>query len=102
MAAPDVDDLPESRSTVVRGAMAPVTMERPDPLAPAFGGAALGAAAVVIFGVFALMASIAGSRPQIVQDLYAKTTNLWAIGGIALVVPILFFVVGLILGKLAR
>ncbi len=102
MNVPEVDDMPEPRGGVVRSAM-PVAMERPDPLAPAFGGAALGAAAVVLFGVFALMASVIGSWPQVIKDLYEMgKTSMIMIGAIALVVPVVFFFVGLILGKIAR
>jgi hypothetical protein len=53
-----VDDAP----VAVRSA-APVFVERDDPLAPAFGGAALGAALVCLFGIFVLSAAMVGTRP---------------------------------------
>src|SRR5688572_9286717 len=46
-----------------RVAAPPVYIEREDSLAPAFGGAALAAAGVAIFGIFVLISAVLGTRP---------------------------------------
>ena len=70
-----------------RVAAPPVYIQAPDPLAPAFGAAALGAAAVMLFAGFVLISGILGTRPDIVQWFgkptlaypTAKDINLFAI-----------------------
>jgi len=76
---------------------APVYVEAADPMAPAFGGAALGATAVVLFAMFVLCSAVAGYRPAVL-DTFAEY-SLWVIAGIGLVVSIIFFVIGLVIGK---
>ena len=76
---------------------APVYVEAADPLAPAFGGAALGATLVVLFAIFVLTSAMAGYRPNILQTF--AEYSLWALAGVGAVISIIFFVIGLIIGK---
>jgi len=71
--------------------------EESDPLAPAFGAAALGAALVVLFGAYALVTGILETGPDILQNV-GKYGFPGVVGG-GLVVTLVFFVVGLIIGK---
>ena len=71
--------------------------EEADPLAPAFGAAALGASLVVIFGAFALVSGVLDSGPDILQTAGKYGFIGVAVGGLA--VTLIFFVVGLIVGK---
>jgi len=97
-----------SRVVELRGALSgsgagrgPATMltteEESDPMAPAFGAAALGAALVVMFGAYALVTGILDTSPEILQNV-TKYGFIGVIGG-GLVVTLIFFVVGLIIGK---
>jgi hypothetical protein len=71
--------------------------EEADPMAPAFGAAALGASLVVIFGAYALVSGILETGPDILQNV-GKYGFIGVVGG-GLVVTLVFFVVGLIIGK---
>ena len=66
-------------------------------MAPAFGAAALGASLVVIFGAYALVSGILETGPDILQNV-GKYGFIGVAGG-GLVVTLIFFVVGLIIGK---
>jgi hypothetical protein len=87
-----------------RMASAPVYVQAPDPMAPAFGGAALGAAIFVFFGIFALISSVMGNRPDAVAwfGVHKQNMNLFLIAVIGLVVVAVGFVIGMITGKVAR
>jgi len=74
-----------------------IYQERPDPMAPAFGAAALAASIVVIFGAFALITGVVDTAPTILTEIAQKGFLIVAGGGLA--VSLIFFVVGLILGK---
>lgn len=71
--------------------------EESDPMAPAFGAAALGASLVVIFGAYALVSGILETGPDILQNV-GKYGFIGVAGG-GLIVTLIFFVVGLIIGK---
>ena len=71
--------------------------EEADPMAPAFGAAALGASLVVIFGAYALVSGILETGPDILQNV-GKYGFIGVVGG-GLIVTLVFFVVGLIIGK---
>jgi hypothetical protein len=75
-------------------------VEKNDPLAVAFGAAALGAAIVVVFGAFALITGVLNTTPAI-MDTVAKSplANVPYMAGAGLGVALLFFLVGLMLGK---
>jgi hypothetical protein len=74
-----------------------IYQERPDPMAPAFGAAALAASIVVIFGAFALITGVLDTSPDILTRVAEKGFLIVAGGGLA--VSLIFFVVGLVLGK---
>jgi hypothetical protein len=75
-----------------------VTMEEePDPMSPAFGAAALGAALVALFGAYALISGVLETNADILQNAGKYGFIGVAAGGLA--VTLVFFVVGLIIGK---
>ncbi|HEX8912476.1 MAG TPA: hypothetical protein VF796_08955 [Humisphaera sp.] len=93
-----VDDAPPP----TRVAAAPVYVEKADPLAPAFGGAALAAALIVGFGLFILVNAVLGNRTG-AMDWFVKqkvTTVMGAVYGAGVV--LFFFLSGLIIGFLGR
>jgi len=81
-----------------RGSVAmPNYEEEADPMAPAFGAAALGASLVVLFGAYALVTGVLDTGPDLLQNVGKYGFLGVAAGGLA--VTLLFFVVGLIIGK---
>jgi hypothetical protein len=81
------------------GVAGPVMIETPDPMAPAFAGACLGASVFVIFGGLALMGAVLGAKVPLVSMVQEKNLSLLALAGIGVGVSLLFFVVGLVAGK---
>jgi hypothetical protein len=78
----------------------PVYVEAPDALAPALGWLALFGAAILIFGLFVLLNAVSGVRPSIISKMSGPQGNgmmylIIAFGGAAV-----FFVIGLIVGKI--
>jgi hypothetical protein len=78
----------------------PVYVEAPDALAPAMGWLALFGAGVVLFGIFVMINVVMGVRPSVIQGMSGPAGKgmvylMMAFGG-----AILFFVIGLIIGKL--
>jgi hypothetical protein len=91
-------DSPRGVGTRSSSGPAPVQyFEKPDPMAPAFGAAALGAALVVIFGAFALITGVLDTSPSILEQVASKGFLIVAGAGVA--VSLIFFVIGLVLGK---
>lgn len=92
-----IDDAPAP----VRAPAAPMLLEKPDPLAPAFGGAALAASLVVGFGMFIIINAILGNNKTgalewaVKQKLTVASGAMYGMGAI-----VVFFLGGLILGKL--
>jgi hypothetical protein len=78
----------------------PVYIQQADPMAPAFGGAALAAAGVCLFGAFVLISSLVGTRPDIVQWFKAQSPFIAVAMGLG--ITLVFFVFGLIFGKLGK
>ncbi|HEV7299740.1 MAG TPA: helix-turn-helix domain-containing protein [Tepidisphaeraceae bacterium] len=72
-------------------------VERPDPMAPAFGGAALGAAFLGLFAAFAIFAGSMGAYPDLVQKAGEQT--FFILTAILLGIALLFWVFGLFIGK---
>jgi len=78
----------------------PVYVEAPDALAPAMGWLAIFGAGVVIFGLFVLLNAVMGVRPAMVATMSGPGGKgmvylMMALGG-----AVLFFVIGLIIGKM--
>lgn len=78
----------------------PVYVEAPDALSPAMGALAFAGALIVGFGIFVLANVLLGVRPKFVQEMSGPEGKgmvylAMAAGGL-----VLFFVVGLIVGKL--
>jgi hypothetical protein len=78
-------------------ASAPVFIQAADPSAPAFGAAALAAAFVILYGIYALVSSLLGTWPQAVS--YFARQNPFLPAGIGIGAAIIFFVFGLLIGK---
>jgi len=94
-----VESLEEPRA-MGRGFGTPVMVEAPDASATAFGAASLAAAFVCLFGAFVVTAAVLGTHPDVIRDLALK--GIWVALGIGLGTAIVFFVVGLFIGKAAR
>jgi len=75
----------------------PTYVEQADPLAPAFGAAALGTAMVLLFAAFVLTSAVFGYTPGFLTTIAEKGFLMLVLGG--LVVTIIFFLVGLGLGR---
>ena len=85
-----------------QAAKAPVVMEAPDPMAPAFGMAALGAALVMLFAVYALVCGISDSYPDIIKKMGSSDAGGFSfliVVGAAFVLPVLMFVGGLVMNR---
>jgi hypothetical protein len=83
----------------------PVPVEAPDPLAPAFGLAALGAAGVVLFAAFALVSGLAGNHPVILQKMGSSAEGGYSfiiVLLMAFALPVVLFVGGMVSGKMGR
>lgn len=78
----------------------PVYVEAADPLASAFGGAALGAALFVIFGGFALISAVLGTRPSLIQSV--DQMSMIVLLGIGVGVSAILAIAGAIIGKTVR
>jgi len=93
----------EPTTTMARTPIVPV--EAPDPLAPAFGMAALGAAFVVLFAVFGLMCGLAGSHPMVIDKMGSSGTNGWSfliVLAMAFGLPLVLFGAGWFMGNTKR
>jgi hypothetical protein len=93
------EDVP---SPPTRLAAQPVMVEREDPLAPAFGGAALAAALVSLFGLFVLTSAVLGTRPASVEWFATKNISLVVGAAIFMGLVVFFFVGGLVVGRLGK
>ncbi len=91
--------LDDEMPTAPRVAAPPMVVQAADPLAPAFGGAALAAAGVMVFASFILIAAVLGSRPNILKWFVDNKINFLTSSGIGLIAVVVFFVIGLIIGR---
>lgn len=84
-----------------RGIGVPTYIEAADPLAPAFGGLALGAVVAVLLGLAAVASGVLGTKPQMLSFLESngKALPLGYLFGGGLAISIVFFIVGLIIGR---
>ena len=96
--APAIGGSAIDRTTRVVGSAAPV-VEEADPLAPAFGGAALAASLVSLVGLLALATGVVGVPIGRTALSPLVGYSFWVIAGIGLVLAVIFFVIGLILGR---
>jgi hypothetical protein len=92
-----MESIPAPRAGAARTMAAPVYQEAADPTAGAFGGAAVGAAAFVMLGIFVLICAIVGASPDMIRSLADK--GLYMVAGLGIVLAIIFGVAGLIIGK---
>lgn len=83
-----------------RGTGEPIYIEAADPLAPAFGGAALAGVLVLLFGAVAIFSAVMGTKPGLL-DMVSKFSML-ILAGIGIGAAVVFFVFGLIIGRAAR
>lgn len=87
----------EDEPVAVRTVVAPVQVEAPDPMAAAFGGAALGGAAILLFAIYVLMSAVAGTLPKATSYFANDKWYMAPLYGLGIV--IVFFVFGLLIGK---
>jgi len=93
-------DLEEPQGGIDRAPLAPVYVTAYDPMAPAFGWAAFGAALVALFGIFALIAGVNDTWPSILQSIDSKHGSQGFIMlGAGVVVVAICFVIGFLGGK---
>jgi hypothetical protein len=74
-------------------------VEAADPMAPAFGAAALGACAVTLFALFALFNGSIGAHPDILDS---ANKGFGVLAALAIGVIIVFGVFGLLIGKAGK
>jgi hypothetical protein len=101
-AAAGIGDLPAAAPS---SRQAPAVVEAPDPLAGAFGMAAVGAAGVILFAAFALVCGLAGSHPALLARLGSSADGGWGflvVLGLSLVLPVVLFAAGLLSTKMGR
>ncbi|HWP39845.1 MAG TPA: hypothetical protein VNL70_02880, partial [Tepidisphaeraceae bacterium] len=87
-------------AVAARGARAgagPIYVEQRDPLAPAFGGAALAAAIMVLFGGFALTSAVLDTRPTLLN--YVDQMNWLILSGIGIGFALVLGIIGAIVGR---
>lgn len=89
-----------ARATGRGGISAPVYVEAPDGMAPALGGAALGAALFVLFGGIVLFSAVMHSSNPVTEMV--KDMKAVVLAGIGAGVCLVFAVVGAVIGKVAR
>lgn len=96
--APALGGSAVDRTTRVVGSTTPV-VEAADPLAPAFGGAALAAALMSLLGILALACGVVGVPIRRTALEALANQSFWIIAGAGAVLAVVFFVIGLVLGK---
>lgn len=83
------------------GVGGPVYIEAADPMSPAFGGMALATAIVALLGLLVTSAGVMGVKPNMLSFLESNGQALpvaYIFGG-GLVLAIIFFIVGMVIGK---
>jgi hypothetical protein len=83
-----------------RMAGTPLYLEAYDPLAPALGGAAMGAVVMVVFAGFALISAVLGTKPALLDRVSGMTFVILL--GVGLGVSIVGAVIGMIGGRIGR
>jgi hypothetical protein len=80
-------------------------VEAPDPLAPALGGMAFGAAVFALMGCLVVACATLGTRPHMVDLIAGKPADnrpIWMIAAFGVVPVLICGVVGLVAGKSTR
>jgi hypothetical protein len=80
--------------------VAPVYVQQLDPAAAAFGGAALGGAVMLMYGLFVLIAALVGTRPAAATYFAKQQFYIPFLIGVGVSVVLAIF--GLIIGKMGR
>jgi hypothetical protein len=84
------------------GAAAATVVEAPDPLAPAFGLAAVGAACAVLFAVFAMVCGLSGDHPALLAKMGSGEPGGFSfliVVAMVFALPVILFVGGLVAGR---
>ena len=82
---------------VTGGGMGVRVVEAADPMAGLFGGLALGAAVVVVFGIFIMVSALLGGLPDLMKFFADK--NFVIIAAIVAAPAVVFGIFGLVIGK---
>lgn len=78
----------------------PIYVEARDPQAPAFGAMALAAALFLLFTGFVLVSAVLGAKPDLIRFTEGQPTLYLA--GAGILAAIVFWIVGLVVGKSMR
>lgn len=93
-------DLEEPRGGIDRAPLAPTYVQAYDPMAPAFGWAALGGALVAMFGIFALISGVLGTWPSMLRTISGWGTNqAWYTMAAGFGLVAILFIIGWLGGK---
>jgi hypothetical protein len=87
------DDTPATSSRRAAAAT-PVYVQAYDPMALAFGGAALGGFVMLLYGLYVLISAVVGASPG-----YFRTAPLWMPAIIGLGIALVFAIIGAIAGR---
>ena len=87
----------DDEPVVTRTVSAPIYVTKADPLAPAFGGAALAAAGVLMFAIYVLLSNMAGTWTDATKYFDKDKWYIVIVGGGGAVA--ICFVLGLLIGK---
>ncbi len=98
IAAPTIP-LPRAAASVARAA-GPIMVEAPDPTAAGFGAMALGGSVLCLFALFILISGMVGATPDMLKTV-AKM-GILVVAGASAAVAVIFFVIGLVAGKVAK
>jgi hypothetical protein len=93
-------DLDEPRGGIDRAPLSPQQVIAYDPMAPAFGMAALGGAIVAIVGLFALISGVLGTTPNLLKQLSGNgSQGLMIVAGGGIVLVLILFILGWLTGR---
>jgi hypothetical protein len=71
-----------------------------DPMSLAFGAAALGGFAVLLYGMFVLVSALVGAYPPATSYFKDQAFYIPAVYGLG--VALVFFIIGMVAGKMGR
>lgn len=99
----DTDVAPAQTDTVVdtrapaRAGVPVLYVEKADPMAPAMGWASAAGVLMLLVAAYVLISSLVGVQPELTKGLMDK--SIWMLTGVGLVLAVVLFVIGLIIGK---